>query len=422
MGFWSRVRSMFGSDVSPDGQSMLSAIFPSGVPPRRGSRELMMAYRNLPWLHAAVRKVSERMGSTVWRLYRLKRNVSPLERRRAVTRDLAGNFVMPVADEVTQHPMLNLMKRPNPTLHRLPFWQMLSIYLELKGECPMIIERASDGSPIELWVTPPHWLQFTPTSGDPTYKFLWNSWRRSVPESDVVFLRHPDPENPYARGVGNGEAMADEIDIDEFAAKHIASYFYNRAMPDVFVSMKGVKNEKQAVEWEERIRNKYRGSQRAWQVHVTNAEIEVKTVAQNFNQLQMKDLRVIQRDTVLQVIGVPPEIMGIGPVPAIQATLARAGLKLSDIDRFEINEAFGAQVMACARALSLDEDKLNVNGGAIAIGHPLGATGVRLSVTVARELKRANVRYGIASACIGGGQGIALLIENPDATPTNRKN
>ncbi len=116
------------------------------------------------------------------------------------------------------------------------------------------------------------------------------------------------------------------------------------------------------------------------------------------------------------VAGVPPEIMGIGPVPAIQAALEKAGLTLADIDRFEINEAFGAQVMACARALDLDEDKLNVNGGAIAIGHPLGATGVRLAITLARELKRANLRYGIASACIGGGQGIALLIENADAT------
>src|SRR5579883_2111006 len=111
-------------------------------------------------------------------------------------------------------------------------------------------------------------------------------------------------------------------------------------------------------------------------------------------------------------IGVPPEIMGIGPVPAIRAVLDRAGLELADIDRFEINEAFGAQIMACSRALGLDEDKLNVNGGAIAIGHPLGATGVRLAVTLARELRRSGGRYGVASACIGGGQGIALLIEN----------
>jgi len=114
-------------------------------------------------------------------------------------------------------------------------------------------------------------------------------------------------------------------------------------------------------------------------------------------------------------VGVPPEVMGIGPVPAIKAVLERAGLTLKDIGRLEINEAFGAQVMACARELGLDEGKLNVNGGAIAIGHPLGATGVRLAITLARELKRARLRYGIASACIGGGQGIALLIENPDA-------
>jgi len=114
-------------------------------------------------------------------------------------------------------------------------------------------------------------------------------------------------------------------------------------------------------------------------------------------------------------VGCPPEIMGIGPVPAIKAVLEKAGLKLSDIERFEINEAFGAQVMACARELGLDENKLNVNGGAIAIGHPLGATGIRLAVTLARELSRAGLRYGIASACIGGGQGIALLVENMNA-------
>jgi acetyl-CoA C-acetyltransferase len=114
------------------------------------------------------------------------------------------------------------------------------------------------------------------------------------------------------------------------------------------------------------------------------------------------------------VVGVPPEIMGIGPVPAIRAVLEISGLRLDQIDRVEINEAFAAQTLACERELGLDHDKLNVNGGAIAIGHPLAATGVRLAVTLARELKRSNGRYGIASACIGGGQGIALLLENCD--------
>ncbi len=112
-------------------------------------------------------------------------------------------------------------------------------------------------------------------------------------------------------------------------------------------------------------------------------------------------------------VGVPPEIMGIGPVPAIRAVLEASGLKLDQIDRIEINEAFAAQTLACERELGLDHAKLNVNGGAIAIGHPLAATGVRLAITLARELKRSHGRYGIASACIGGGQGIALLVENP---------
>ncbi|MFZ9286831.1 MAG: thiolase family protein [Burkholderiaceae bacterium] len=114
-------------------------------------------------------------------------------------------------------------------------------------------------------------------------------------------------------------------------------------------------------------------------------------------------------------VGVPPEIMGIGPAPAIRLLLERSGLKLEQIGRFEINEAQGAQTLAVARELGLDINKLNVNGGAIALGHPLAATGVRLTLTLARELRKSSLRYGISSACVGGGQGIALLIENPEA-------
>ncbi|HWK43711.1 MAG TPA: thiolase family protein [Stellaceae bacterium] len=126
-----------------------------------------------------------------------------------------------------------------------------------------------------------------------------------------------------------------------------------------------------------------------------------------------RDVAPLGRVVAFAAVGCPPEIMGIGPVPAIRALLDHTGLPLAAIDRIEINEAFGAQVLACVGQLGLDEAKLNVNGGAIAIGHPLAATGIRLGITLARELKRSNTRYGIASACIGGGQGIALLIENP---------
>ena len=122
-------------------------------------------------------------------------------------------------------------------------------------------------------------------------------------------------------------------------------------------------------------------------------------------------LAPLARIVAAAAVGVPADVMGIGPVASIRALLAATGLKLADIDRIEINEAFGAQVLACVRELGIDEAKLNVNGGAIAIGHPLGASGVRLVLTLARELQRSGLRYGIASACIGGGQGIAMLIE-----------
>ena len=132
--------------------------------------------------------------------------------------------------------------------------------------------------------------------------------------------------------------------------------------------------------------------------------------------LRSNKLKPLGRIVAGCVIGVPPENMGIGPVASIRPLVEMAGLSLDQIDRFEINEAFGAQCLAVIRELGIDRNKVNVNGGAIAIGHPIGATGVRLSVTVARELQRAGLRYGISSACIGGGQGIALLIENPDVT------
>ena len=110
-------------------------------------------------------------------------------------------------------------------------------------------------------------------------------------------------------------------------------------------------------------------------------------------------------------VGVEPARMGIGPVPAIRALLAKTGCKLSDIDLIELNEAFAAQVIACARELSLDLSRVNVNGGAIALGHPIGATGARIATTLLYEMKRRGARTGIATLCVSGGMGMAVLFE-----------
>jgi acetyl-CoA acetyltransferase family protein len=112
------------------------------------------------------------------------------------------------------------------------------------------------------------------------------------------------------------------------------------------------------------------------------------------------------------VVGVEPELMGLGPVPATRLALERAGLKMSDIGLWEINEAFAGQILGVIRELGLDEAKLNVNGGAIALGHPLAASGTRLTLTLLKEMRRRGVRYGVAGACIGGGQGLAVVLES----------
>jgi acetyl-CoA acetyltransferase family protein len=111
------------------------------------------------------------------------------------------------------------------------------------------------------------------------------------------------------------------------------------------------------------------------------------------------------------VVGVDPSRMGIGPAPAIRKALETAGMTLADVDLFEINEAFAGQILAVIKELDLDTDKLNVNGGAIALGHPLGASGSRLLLTILKELRRRGGGVGVASACIGGGQGIAMVVE-----------
>ena len=122
-------------------------------------------------------------------------------------------------------------------------------------------------------------------------------------------------------------------------------------------------------------------------------------------------LQPLARLTAWATVGVEPTLMGMGPAPAIRKVLQSAGLTLADIDLFEVNEAFAAQYLAVEKELGLERDRVNVNGGAIALGHPLGMTGTRLLLTLTLELRRRGLKRGIASACIGGGQGIAAIVE-----------
>jgi 3-oxoadipyl-CoA thiolase len=132
------------------------------------------------------------------------------------------------------------------------------------------------------------------------------------------------------------------------------------------------------------------------------------TTPQRAEQLKLKP---IVRIIASAAAGVHPNYMGIGPIPAAQKAMKRAGLSMNQIDLVEINEAFASQVLACARELDIDLEKLNVNGGAIALGHPLGCSGARIMTTLAHEMRRRGSRYGLATMCIGVGQGIATIVE-----------
>ncbi|MGO9181309.1 MAG: thiolase family protein [Candidatus Limnocylindrales bacterium] len=129
------------------------------------------------------------------------------------------------------------------------------------------------------------------------------------------------------------------------------------------------------------------------------------------DQLRALGLRPMARIVSTAVAGVDPSVMGLGPVPAVRKALDRAGLRVGDIDLVELNEAFASQAVACVRELGLDLDRVNVNGGAIALGHPLGASGARLMTMLVHEMARRGARYGLAALCIGVGQGIATVVE-----------
>ena len=142
---------------------------------------------------------------------------------------------------------------------------------------------------------------------------------------------------------------------------------------------------------------------------VDGAAAVVVTSASN---ARAKGAKPLARLVSWAVVGCEPELMGLGPAPAARKALERAGLKADDISLWEINEAFAGQILGVVAELGLDREKLNVNGGAIALGHPLAATGTRCTLTLAKELSRRKVRFGLAGACIGGGQGIAVVLES----------
>ena len=309
------LKSFFGGNL-PDAQKsaggLLTGLLSGSTTPRRGTFELLQAYSRLPWLHAVIQRIAFDVSRIRWRVYRVPTGPAVKARSKAYRTTRRGwmGYAPDGAKEI-EHPFLNVLTDPNPVTSPMATWWVMQGLLDVKGECPVIIERDGAGNPIEFWPLPPHWLTETPTTQSPFFRFQVGTWARAIDPRDVLYLRHPSLENPYGRGVGTAEAAADELDIDEFAAKHLKSFFYNRALPDAFLSVEGLNDKAEAKEIEETLRRKHQGIGKGNQIHVVNAKIDVKQLGSTFRDSQVVELRGAQRDLFLQLFSIPPEVMGI---------------------------------------------------------------------------------------------------------------
>lgn len=297
---------------------LLAGVMNRGDPPRRGTLELLQSYRKMPWLRAVNHRISTSIASVPWTLYvqqngkgKAVRNVKA-QRADRINRNkiLRRMKQQEVLKQIESHPLLDLLDTANPAMTGRSARQITQTYLDLKGETFWVLERNAYGMPIEFWPVPPHWVIQTPSIHFPSFKVSFRGWNGDIPASEIIWIKDPDPENPYGRGTGLAEALGDELETDEYAAKHVKAWFYNRATPDIIVGLEGAdKDQAEAarIRWEQ----KHRGFWNAFKAHFTSGKITVHQLSQTFADQQLKELRQFERDTIIQVYGISPEILGI---------------------------------------------------------------------------------------------------------------
>jgi HK97 family phage portal protein len=291
--------------------------------PRRGSAELIRAYKQSPWLRGAVAKIANHTAAVPWQLFaqvggktaagetNYVRNI-PLqsagrEIRSKMIRRLkqAGELV-----EIVDHPLLELLAFGNPALHGVNAWKVTQTYYELKGEIFWVYEKDRSGRPAEFWPVPPHWVTKVPEEPGDQFELTIKGRLQKFDADDIQWLRDPDPSDPYGRGTGVGESLADEIETDEYASKFIKTFFYNRAKPDMMIGVEGAKREA-LLRAKQQFEDDHRGFWRAHRTFWHPGKITVHELNQKFSDMELSELRQWERDVMLNVWGIPPEIMGI---------------------------------------------------------------------------------------------------------------
>jgi HK97 family phage portal protein len=307
------LRALFGekAKASQSAGGLLRGVAAYGTAPRRGTRELFFAYRHLPRLRAVSHRIASDIASTPWRLY-----ASAGKRAKGYGRGIIRTKALEDARrsgelrEVEAHPFLDLLSTMNPALGGEASMLVTQLYQDLKGEGFWVLERNGARLPIEAWPVPPHWIVETPSTGRPFFRASFLGWQKEFPEADVLWMKSPDPDNPYNRGTGIAESLADELDIDEFAAKHLRNWFFNGGRPSALVGLEGI-GEEELERAREQWLARYSGPGKEGQLHFTNAKVTVEDISKTFDEMQIVELRKQEADTIREVFGVPPEVLGV---------------------------------------------------------------------------------------------------------------
>ena len=322
---------VFSEDAAKQAYGLLGGIFPgaAGPPPTRGARERAAAYADMPWLHAVADKVSSAIAAVQWQLKAVRPRGEPravrvkalqrlggsweasLERRARLKRlKEAGELV-----EVEEHPMLDeLLEGGNSYMTGLAMRKTTALHWDLEGEAFWVKQRNALGVPVGAWPIPPHWVTATPTPTNAFFRVSYRGWQGQIPDTEVLWMVNPNPENPYGRGTGMARALADELETDEYAAQFVRMTFINQARPDFIIYPKspatwsGPERDRLERDW----RAQHEGFWRAAKARFATRELGVHEFEDtNFRQLQMVQLREFERDMIIHTWGVPPEILGI---------------------------------------------------------------------------------------------------------------
>lgn len=317
---------IFSESAARDAHGMLSNLYRlGGEPPDRGAEGQLGVYGTNPRARSAFGLIASSMAAVDWKLYIGRKTVNG---QRVAYRDrqlqkalgqsrkdlLQSRRNTDELDEVTDHPALDFINAGSALLPGVSSRRVQQLHMDLVGETFLLKGRNALKTSVNAWPIPPTWVKGTPTPQDPFYRVQYRGWNVPIPDADILWVRDPDPANPYTRGVGYGKALADELEADEYAAKTVRQLFFNRARPDFIVYPDGDRAEMgdaNMKRFEQDWTNRLQGFWRAWKPYFANRKIGIHEFTQNFEHLQFTELRSSMRDAINQTLGIPPEKLGI---------------------------------------------------------------------------------------------------------------